>query len=321
MHLRGAAVALAAGLLVVLTATSAQAQQPAPTKPAPAKPAPPKPGAPTLTPTAPAGFLAPPGQAPTPGQAGQPPPQSSEQLPTPLPTFTPIPSPTPPPTMTPSQTPTRTVTPFPTYVPRATPTLAWPTPAPSAHFASRYVAMVADPIPAAPGAGALRGRVLDWRGIGQSNFRVHAVGERMQAEGVTSADGQYSIAGLAPGAYEVSLTDFRSEVAQDVPVVAAQITTLDWIEAARGGASAPVAQPNLPPPTDTPRPTATATVPPASLVERPPVGPGRPSAPEVALLQVVTTAAEQLVTAFFTGVAVVTVAAVLMVAISRRRRA
>jgi hypothetical protein len=320
MHLRGAAVALAAGLLVLLTPVGVEAQQPAPTKPAPSKPAPPKPGGSTLTPTAPAGFLVPPGQAPTPGQPGQPQPQPGE-LPTPLPTFTPIPSPTPPPTMTPTQTATRTVTPFPTYIPRATPTLAWPTPAPSAHFASRYVAMVADPAPAAPGAGALRGRVLDWRGIGQSNFRVHAVGERMQAEGVTSADGQYSITGLAPGAYEVSLTDFRSEVARDLPIVAAQITTLDWIEAARGGASAPVAQPNLPPPTDTPRPTATATPLPAALVDRPPVGPGRPSPPEVALLQVVTTAAEQLVTAFFTGVAVVTVATVLMVAISRRRRA
>jgi hypothetical protein len=319
MHLRRASVALAAVLLVLLTGTGAQAQQPAPTKPAPAKPAPPKPGAPTLTPTAPAGFLAPPGQAATPGQPGQT--QPGEQLPTPLPTFTQLPSPTPPPTMTPTQTPTRTVTPFPTYIPRATPTLAWPTPAPSAHFASRYVAMVGDPTAAALGTGAVRGRVLDWRGIGQSNFRVHAVGERMQAEGVTSADGQYTIAALAPGAYEVSLTDFRSEVARDIPVVAAQITTLDWIEAARGGASAPVAQPNLPPPTDTPRPTATATPPPAALVERPPVGPGRPSPPEVALLQVVTTAAEQLVTAFFTGVAVVTVAAVLMVAISRRRRA
>jgi hypothetical protein len=311
---RFAAAVVGVALALVLIG-AASAQQPKPTQPAQPKPA----AQPSLTPTAPPGFLA----QPTPGQPGQPglPAQPTEPLPTPLPTFTPIPSPTPPPTATPTQTPTRTVTPFPTYQPRATPTLAWPTPAPSAHFASRYVAMVADPSPVVPGAGALRGRVLDWRGIGQANFRVHAVGERMQAEGVTSADGQYTIPGLAPGAYEVSLADFRSEVARDVPVMAAQITTLDWIEALRGGVSAPANQPNLPVPTDTPRATATATPPPASLVDRPPVGPGRPSAPEVALLQVLTTAVEQLVTAFFTGVAVVAIAAVLMVAIARRRRA
>ena len=311
----GAAVVGIALALGLIGAASAQQPPPQP-KPGPTQPAQPKPGAPPVSPTAPPGFLA----QPTPGQPAQPA-QPTEPLPTPLPTFTPIPSPPPPPTATPTQTPTRTVTPFPTYQPRATPTLAWPTPAPSAHFASRYVAMVADPSPVAPGAGALRGRVLDWRGIGQANFRVHAVGERMQAEGVTGGDGQYTIPGLAPGAYEVSLADFRSEVARDVPVMAAQITTLDWIEALRGGVSAPANQPNLPVPTDTPRPTATATPPPASLVDRTPVGPGRASAPEVALLQVLTTAVEQLVTAFFTGVAVVAIAAVLMVAIARRRRA
>jgi hypothetical protein len=301
---------LVGAALALMLVGGAFAQQP---KPAPTKPGQPKPGGvPSVSPTPPPGFLA----QPTPGQQGQP----TEQPASPLPTFTPIPSPTPPPTTTPTQTPTRTVTPYPTFVPRATPTLAWPTPAPSAHFASRYVAMVADPTPAVPGAGALRGRVLDWRGIGQANFRVHAVGERMQAEGVTSADGQYTIPGLAPGSYEVSLADFRSEVAREIPVVALQITTLDWIEALRGGVSAPSGQTNVPPPTDTPRPTATATPAPASQVDRTPVGPGRPSAPEVALLQVLTTAAEQLVTAFFTGVAVVAIAAVVMVAISRRRR-
>ena len=308
--------ALAAAVIALALVGAAGAQQPAPTKPA----GQPKPGAPPpASPTAPPGFLA----QPSPAQPGQPsqPAQPTNAVPTPLPTFTPIPSPTPPPTATPTHTPTRTVTPFPTYQPRATPTLAWPTPAPSAHFASRYVAMVADPTPAAPGAGALRGRVLDWRGIGQSNFRVHAVGERMQAEGVTGADGQYSIPGLAPGAYEVSLADFRSEVARDIPVMSGQITTLDWIEALRGGVAAPANQPNVPPPTDTPRPTATATPLPPNLVDRTPVGPGRASAPEIALLQVLTTAVEQLVTAFFTGVAVVMIAAVLMVAISRRRRA
>lgn len=308
---------LAGLLLTLLLSVGAAAQQPSQTpKPGQPKPAP-------ITPTAPPGVLAPGQQPPppTPRPGGEAQPPASQPTITPPPTLSPLPSPTATQTSTPTQSPTRTVTPFPTFVPRATPTLAWPTPAPSAHFASRYVAMVADPSPVVPGAGALRGRVLDWRGIGQSNFRVHAVGERMQAEGITSADGQYTIVGVAPGSYEVSLADFRSEVAREVPVIGGQITTLDWIEAARGGVSAPVSQPNVAFPTDTPRPSSTATPVAASLVERPPVGPGRASAPELAILQVITTAAEQLVTAFFTGVAVVAIAAVVTVAISRRRRA
>jgi hypothetical protein len=219
--------------------------------------------------------------------------------------------------VTPTQTPTRTPTPFPTYLPAVTPTLAWPTPAPSAYFVSRYVAIVTDPTPSTLGTGGLRGRVLDWRGIGQGNFRVHAVGERMQAEGVSSADGQYQISGLAPGAYEVRLSDFRSEPAREIPVMASQITTIDWIEASRGGVAPP---PQPVPPTATPVPTVTPTPVPANLVQRPPTGPARPSPPELALLQIVATAAEQLMTAFLTGVAVVTVAAVLTVAIARRRR-
>jgi hypothetical protein len=205
--------------------------------------------------------------------------------------------------MTPTQTATRTPTRFPTYQPAAVPTLAWPPPAPSAPFVS--------------GAGGLRGRVLDWRGIGQANFRVHAAGERMQAEGVTSADGQYQISGLAPGPYELRLVDFRSDAARDVPVVAGQITTVDWIEASRGGIAPP---PQPVPPTPTVAPTPTPTPVPPNLVQRPPTGPARPSPPEMALLQIVAAAAEQLMTAFLTGVAVVTIAAVLTVAIARRRR-
>ncbi|HEY3079679.1 MAG TPA: carboxypeptidase-like regulatory domain-containing protein [Chloroflexota bacterium] len=177
--------------------------------------------------------------------------------------------------------------------------------------------MVTDLTPTALGTGGLRGRVLDWRGIGQANFRVHAAGGRMQAEGVSSADGQFQIGGLAPGPYEVRLTDFRSEAAREIPVVAGQITTIDWIEASRGGVAPP---PQPIPPTATPLPTATATQVPANLVQRPPTGPARPSPPELAVLQIVSAAAEQLMTAFLTGAAVVTVAAVLTVAIARRRR-
>ena len=53
-----------------------------------------------------------------------------------------------------------TITPFPTFVPRVTPTLAWPTPGPSAYFLSRYMATALDPTLALSPGGVLRGRVL-----------------------------------------------------------------------------------------------------------------------------------------------------------------
>jgi hypothetical protein len=318
---RRVGAALAALALALGVAATAAAQQPSPrptqgvpgTRPAATKAAPP-----VATPTAPPGFLTPAPTAPGKPEA-EPAGQTAGLTPLPSPTPPPPPTLTPTATLTPTQTPTRTSTPFPTYLPAATPTLAWPTPAPSAHFISRYVAMVTDPTPTTLGSGGLRGRVLDWRGIGQANFRVHAVGERMQAEGVSSADGQYQIVGLAPGNYEVRLADFRSEPARDIPIVASQITTVDWIEASRGGVAPP---PQPVPRTATPLPpTPTPTAVPANLVQRPPGGPARPSPPELAVLEIISFAAGQLMTAFLTGAAVVTVAAVLTVAIARRRRA
>src|SRR5207302_1329182 len=84
---------------------------------------------------------------------------------------------------------------------------ARPTPGPSAFFLSRYLATALDPtVPLASG-GLLRGRVLDWRGIGLNAFRLQARGPVGQIETSTTADGQYTLVNVAPGEYELSLPD------------------------------------------------------------------------------------------------------------------
>jgi len=250
-----------------------------------------------------------PGPQPPPGQQS---PTSGNQSPTA--TWTPVPTWTPLPTPTPVNTPTPT--PFPTFVPQITPTLAWPTPAPGAFFRSRFLAVAPDPsIPAASGAGAIRGRVVDWRGIGIDHFRLHVVGEKGQAETTTLGDGQYTLLNVPPGTYDVELPDYASEPAKDIPVMAGRATTLDWVETNRNE-GAPVPQIT---PTVAVAPSPTATPVPAALVSRPPTNPARPPPIEVVALGIVARAAETMFNAFLTGAAIVAVAAVITIALVRWR--
>ncbi|TAK21026.1 MAG: carboxypeptidase regulatory-like domain-containing protein [Chloroflexota bacterium] len=222
-------------------------------------------------------------------------------MPTPTATLTP--------TITPSATATstRTATPYPTYEPRVTPTLSWPTPGPSAFFTSRYVASTIDPTPIPRGAGALRGRVIDWRGIGLQGFRVQVHGDAAQADAVSSADGQYTISGIPPGPYEIALPDYRSEPARSIPILAGAVTTVDWIETGRG--VSPLAESGTP--TVIPNALVIPT-PKQVLVERPPDSPARPSPPELAILKAVGFAIDRSGEAFTRGAIVVVVVATIV---------
>lgn len=208
------------------------------------------------------------------------------------------------------------MTPYPTFIPQVTPTLAWPTPAPGAYFRSRYMASVPDPsIALQSGAGVLRGRVVDWRGIGLDRFRVHAVSDRGQMETSTLGDGGYVFQNVPPGLYEVVLPDYPSEPAKGVPVVGGRATTLDWQESNRvEGAPVPLLSPTV---ATTPSPTPSPV--PAQLIERPPSSPARPPPLEVIAIGVVARAAETLANAFITGAAVVAVAAAITIALIRWR--
>jgi hypothetical protein len=262
-----------------------------------------------------------------PGPVGQPPPgQPAPGQPAPAqtpgqPTASPTPflTPTIPPTWTPLPTPTvtntPTQTPYPTFIPRVTPTLAWPTPGPSAFFMSRYLATAIDPTVPLSSGGLLRGRVLDWRGIGLNAFRIQARGPVGQIETSTTADGQYTIVNVAPGEYEVSLPDYRSEPAKGIPVVGGSATTVDWIEASRQqGEPTQVAG------SPTSEPSRTATPVPAALVQRPPNAPGRAAPTQIEIVSMAQRALELLVNSFLTGVAGVSLLAVVVIALTRRKR-
>jgi len=228
-------------------------------------------------------------------------------------TETPTPTATSTQTLTPTASPTRTPTPYPTFLPGATPTLAWPSPGPSAFFVSRYIASVPLVAPPKSGSGGIRGRVVDWRGLGLQNFRVQVSGATAQAEAVTTADGHWEVLGLPPGAYEVTLPDYRSVPAGGVPVLTGQITTLDWIEASQSvGPDALVGVP-----TATAAPAATST---PVMVARSPEAPARPSPPELAILRVGAHALQRAGDAFLSGALVVMVIAVAVGAILLIRR-
>lgn len=267
---------------------------------------------PTSTPAPPGA----PGQAtstPQPGQPAQPGPATPTW--TPIPTMTLPPTFTPIPTWTPTVTSTSTPSPFPTFVPRVTPTLAWPTPAPGAYFRSRYLASVPDPsIPLASGGGVLRGRVVDWRGIGLDRFRIHISSPVGQMETATTGDGQYTFQNVPPGAYDVALPDYTSEPAKDVPVMAGRATTVDWLESTRVAGASIVLTPTV---ALSPSPTATPV--PATLIERPSSSPARPPPVEVVALGIAARAAETMWNAFLTGVALVAVAAAITIALIRWR--
>jgi hypothetical protein len=305
-YVRHCSVALAAlWLLATVGGASAQAPIGGGGPPAPGKPPQIQP-LPTSTPAA----LLP---QPAPGQPGPPP------TPAPPATATPAATPTTPATWTPLPTPTATntptITPFPTFVPRITPTLAWPTPGPSAFFLSRYLATSLEPSLTLNAGGMLRGRVLDWRGIGLNAFRVQARGRVGQLETSTTADGQYTITNVAPGEYDVLLPDYSSEPARAIPIVAGNATTLDWQEASRrqgeptGAAGSP-----------TTLPTRAATAAPTNLIQRPAASPARPPPAQIEFLDIGQRAIEQLVNSFLTGVAVVVLIAVVVVALTRWRR-
>jgi hypothetical protein len=337
---RGRSVALAAALWLLLGAGAASAQAPiGGGPPPPGKPPPPQPfptstpvplvqpgqPPPAQPPAAQPPAAQPPAAQPPPGQPppGQPPPGQQPPAPAPPsappPTFTPAATPTTPPTWTPLPTPTvtntPTITPFPTFVPRVTPTLAWPTPGPSAFFLSRYMATSLEPALSLSSGGVLRGRVLDWRGIGINAFRIQARGRVGQVETSTTADGQYTMVNLAPGEYEILLPDYTSEPAKGIPVVAGNATTLDWQEASRTQGE-PTPLPGSP----TALPTRTATPVPANLIQRPAASPARPPPTQVEILDIAMRAVEQLVNWFLTGVAAVSLIAVVVVALTRRRR-
>ncbi|HEY3109383.1 MAG TPA: carboxypeptidase-like regulatory domain-containing protein [Chloroflexota bacterium] len=251
---------------------------------------------------------------PQPGQPAQPAPP-----PPPPPTFTPAPPPITPPTWTPlpthTVTSTPTITPFPTFIPRVTPTLAWPTPGPSAFFLSRYMATALDPMLSLSAGGVLRGRVLDWRGIGLNAFRIQARGPVGQVETSTTADGQYTMINMAPGEYEVLLPDYGSEPAKGIPITAGNATTVDWQEASRSQG-----EPTRAPGSPTAPPTRTATPVPANLIQRPAASPSRPPPTQIEIVDIATRAIEQLVNWFLTGVAAVSLIAVVVIALTRRRR-
>ena len=258
---------------------------------------------------------------PAPGQPGPTQPGQPAQPGVPTPTWTPFPTIALPPTFTPIPTWTPTVTntpspsPYPTFVPQVTPTLAWPTPAPGAYFRSRYLGSVPDPsIQLATGAGVLRGRVVDWRGIGLDRFRVHIAGPAGQAETATTGDGQYTFQNVAPGQYEVVLPDYTSEPARDIPIIGGRATALDWQESNRVE-GAPV----LFTPTVAASPSPTPTPVPAALIERPPSSPARPPPVEVVAVGIAARAAETMFNAFLTGVALVAVAAAITIALIRWR--
>jgi hypothetical protein len=200
-------------------------------------------------------------------------------------------------------------------VPRVTPTLAWPTPGPSAFFLSRYMATALDPTLSLGAAGVLRGRVLDWRGIGLNAFRIQARGPTGQVETSTTADGQYTMVNMAPGEYEVLLPDYASEPAKGIPITAGNATTVDWQEASRsqGEPTRAAGSPTAPP-------TRTATPVPANLIQRPAASPARPPPTQIEIVDIGMRAIEQLVNWFLTGVAAVSLIAVVVIALTRRRR-
>jgi hypothetical protein len=164
-------------------------------------------------------------------------------------------------------------------------------------------------------AGALRGRVLDWRGIGLNAFRIQARGPAGQVETSTTADGQYTMLNMAPGEYEVLLPDYASEPAKGIPILAGNATTVDWQEASRSQG-----EPTLAPGSPTAAPTRTATPVPANLIQRPVASPARPPPAQIEIVDIGTRAIEQLINWFLTGVAAVSLIAVVVIALTRRRR-
>lgn len=273
----------------------------------PAKPGGPPPA--QVTPASPA-------QPPQPGQPQPGQPTSIGTPPTETLTLTPLSTPTMTATSTPlpthTVTNTPTVTPFPTFVPRVTPTLAWPTPGPSAFFVSRYLATAMDPLIPIGGSGVLRGRVVDWRGLGLNNFRVQATGPRGQVETFTTADGQYTMVNMAPGEYDVGLPDYQGEPARGIPIVALSATALDWVEASRNQAPATaVATTAAPAPTRSPTPLE---------IQRAPTTAARPPPFQIEATDIASRALEQLVNAFLLGIAIVSLTAVVVIGLTRRRR-
>ena len=147
-------------------------------------------------------------------------------------------------------------------------------------------------------------------------YQVQVLGEQFENQAATLADGQYTFTNMPPGSYRVAVVGFDADTAQSIPVLAGQITTLDWIESARVQVA-----PSKVEPTATAVPTATPTVPPKPAVQGPVGTPTpRPPPPDAVIGRMLGSVVDQFVNAFLTGMAVVAVAAVLMIAIIRRRR-
>ena len=237
---------------------------------------------------------------------------AAHQPPPPPPTFTPAATPTTPPTWTPLPSPTvtntPTITPFPTFLPRITPTLAWPTPGPSAYFLSRYMATALDPTLTAQrrrGPARPRRRLARHRPERLPRPGARAGRAARDRRRPPTASTRWST--LAPGEYEVLLPDYTQRAGQGDPGRGRQRDDRRLAggqpQPGRADAAGRAARPRCR--------RRTATPVPANLIQRPAASPARPPPAQIEILDIGARAVEQLVNWFLTGVAVVSLIAVV----------
>jgi|DewCreStandDraft_2_1066082.scaffolds.fasta_scaffold12732_3 hypothetical protein len=176
----------------------------------------------------------------------------------PSPTGTVVPTASPTASLTPTSTPTPTWTPRPLVLP-PTPTLAWPTPAPTGYFVSRYLA--AAPLSGPADAGVIRGRVMDWRGLGVGRLLLRLENGERSWTAFTAVDGFYQFADLPPGVYNLEIVGYPGLPARAVPLGPGQVVTIDFVEA-QPVTPTPERPPGRPTPTPAVTPTAEPTPPP-----------------------------------------------------------